>query len=99
MNFVDGRVEGGTFISADLRLPLATARWPHMPSGAATLGIRPDQLRVEPGAATGDAVPAVIRAVERLGDRTDVVLVDNYQVMHGRDVFTGERMHAVTWFQ
>jgi len=24
----------------------------------------------------------------------DVVLVDNYQVMHGRDVFTGERMHA-----
>ncbi len=29
----------------------------------------------------------------------DVVLVDNYQVMHGRDVFTGERMHAVTWFQ
>jgi ABC-type sugar transport system ATPase subunit len=45
-----------------------------MPSGAATLGIRPDQLRVEPGAATCDAVPAVIRAVERLGDRTDVVL-------------------------
>ena len=29
----------------------------------------------------------------------DVVLVDNYQVMHGRDVFTGERLHAVTWFQ
>ena len=74
MNFVDGRVEGGTFISADLRLPLSAARWPQMPSGAATLGIRPDQLRVEPGAATGDAVPAVIRAVERLGDRTDVVL-------------------------
>ena len=24
----------------------------------------------------------------------DVVLVDNYQVMHGRDVFTGERLHA-----
>ena len=29
----------------------------------------------------------------------DVVLVDNYQVMHGRDVFEGERMHAVTWFE
>lgn len=29
----------------------------------------------------------------------DVVLVDNYQVMHGRDVFSGERLHAVTWFQ
>merc|ERR1711865_1322127 len=29
----------------------------------------------------------------------DVVLVDNYQVMHGRDIFSGERLHAVTWFQ
>jgi len=29
----------------------------------------------------------------------EVVLVDNYQCMHGRDVFEGERMHAVTWFQ
>jgi len=29
----------------------------------------------------------------------EVVLVDNYQCLHGRDVFTGERMHAVTWFQ
>jgi len=29
----------------------------------------------------------------------EVVLVDNYQCMHGRDVFAGERLHAVTWFQ
>lgn len=29
----------------------------------------------------------------------EVVLVDNYQCLHGRDVFTGERLHAVTWFQ
>ena len=29
----------------------------------------------------------------------DVVLVDNYQVLHGRNVFEGERLHAVTWFQ
>ena len=32
-------------------------------------------------------------------EQGDVVLVDNYQVMHGRDVFTGERLHAVTWFE
>jgi len=32
-------------------------------------------------------------------EKGDVVLVDNYQVMHGRDVFSGERLHAVTWFQ
>jgi len=29
----------------------------------------------------------------------DVVLVDNYQVLHGRNVFSGERLHAVTWFE
>lgn len=32
-------------------------------------------------------------------EQGDVVLVDNYQCLHGRDVFTGERLHAVTWFQ
>jgi len=29
----------------------------------------------------------------------DVVLVDNYRTMHGRNVFEGTRKHAVTWFK
>lgn len=29
----------------------------------------------------------------------DVVLLDNYRTMHGRDVFEGTRKHAVTWFK
>lgn len=28
----------------------------------------------------------------------DVLLVDNYRALHGRDVFQGERYHAVSWF-
>ncbi|KAI2503755.1 taurine catabolism dioxygenase [Fragilaria crotonensis] len=28
----------------------------------------------------------------------DVLLVDNYRALHGRDVFSGERFHAVSWF-
>ena len=28
----------------------------------------------------------------------DAVLVDNYQTMHGRNVFKGQRKHAVSWF-
>jgi len=28
----------------------------------------------------------------------DVLLVDNYRTLHGRDVFSGDRFHAVTWF-
>ena len=28
----------------------------------------------------------------------EVLLCDNYRVLHGRDVFQGERQHAVSWF-
>ena len=28
----------------------------------------------------------------------DVLLIDNYRALHGRDVFSGDRFHAVTWF-
>ena len=29
----------------------------------------------------------------------DVVLLDNYVCQHGRNIFTGVRKHAVTWFK
>lgn len=29
----------------------------------------------------------------------DVVLLDNYMCMHGRNIFDGVRKHAVTWFK
>jgi len=29
----------------------------------------------------------------------EVLLLDNYRVLHGRDVFKGERNHSVTWFE
>ena len=28
----------------------------------------------------------------------EVLLVDNYRVLHGRDTFEGDRYHAVSWF-
>lgn len=28
----------------------------------------------------------------------DVLLCDNYRVLHGRDIFSGDRLHAVSWF-
>jgi len=28
----------------------------------------------------------------------DVLLVDNYRALHGRDIFQGDRYHAVSWF-
>jgi len=29
----------------------------------------------------------------------EVLLVDNYRVLHGRDIFQGDRLHAVSWFR
>lgn len=29
----------------------------------------------------------------------DVVLLDNYKCLHGRNVFDGTRKHAVAWFE
>jgi len=29
----------------------------------------------------------------------DVLLCDNYRILHGRDVFNGDRYHAVSWFK
>jgi len=28
----------------------------------------------------------------------EIVLVDNYRVLHGRETFEGDRYHAVAWF-
>eukprot|EP00285_Hemiselmis_virescens_P013717 CAMPEP_0173394518 /NCGR_PEP_ID=MMETSP1356-20130122/27900_1 /TAXON_ID=77927 ORGANISM="Hemiselmis virescens, Strain PCC157" /NCGR_SAMPLE_ID=MMETSP1356 /ASSEMBLY_ACC=CAM_ASM_000847 /LENGTH=429 /DNA_ID=CAMNT_0014352919 /DNA_START=1 /DNA_END=1290 /DNA_ORIENTATION=+ len=32
-------------------------------------------------------------------EKGDVLLVDNYRVLHGRDIFEGDRLHAVSWFR
>ena len=75
MNFVEGRVESGAFVGSGLRLGLPAGRWPAVPAGPLVLGVRPDRIAVAPGASPGgDALPASVRAIERLGDRMDVVL-------------------------
>jgi len=37
--------------------------------------------------------------VEIMMQKGDVVLLDNYRVLHGRKIFSGTRNHAVTWFE
>jgi multiple sugar transport system ATP-binding protein len=71
MNFVEGTATGGTFTGGGLSLALPAGRWPALPAGPVALGVRPDRIRVS--AAQGD-VPVTVRAIERLGDRMDVVL-------------------------
>jgi multiple sugar transport system ATP-binding protein len=84
MNFIEGRVEAGTFVGDGLRLALPDGRWPAVPAGPLVLGVRPDRIAVapgaegaSPGASMGGGIgvlPASVRAIERLGDRMDVVL-------------------------
>mmetsp|Transcript_26937 Transcript_26937/g.84509 ORF Transcript_26937/g.84509 Transcript_26937/m.84509 type:complete len:431 (-) Transcript_26937:157-1449(-) len=43
---------------------------------------------------------ATMKLVNRVKmQRGDVVLLDNYSCMHGRDIFDGTRMHGVSWFK
>ena len=76
MNFVEGTAEAGEFRGQGVALALPPGHWNERPSGPCVLGIRPDRVRVLPGSAEAPpgAWRATIRAVERLGDRTDVVL-------------------------
>ena len=51
----------------------------------------------------GEVLNAVNEACEKNIVRVpmqagDVLLCDNYRVLHGRDVFEGDRLHAVSWF-
>ena len=77
MNFVGVRVEGDGMavpgFGAGVRLAVPAGRWPALPAGDATLGIRPDRVGVTADAAPG-ALQAEVRAIEALGDRMDVVL-------------------------
>ena len=67
-------------------------------SVAATNVFYGDSLE-EINAAVLDEVDAVMRRLVTsvLMEPGDVVLLDTYQVLHGRDVFEGEREHAVVW--
>lgn len=54
--------------------------------------ISPDDVRHVNEVCEKNIVPIMMK-------QGDVVLLDNYRVLHGRDVFKGERNHAVTWFE
>jgi multiple sugar transport system ATP-binding protein len=70
MNFIDGRVENGTFVSPDINFSLAQTETSR---GEVTLGIRPEHIQVlfEPLAG---ALPARVYVTELMGNETFVFL-------------------------
>jgi ABC-type sugar transport system ATPase subunit len=75
MNFVEGRItaEDGacTFTAEDAHVPL-TARSTAVPTGPITLGIRPEDLRIDPTAPSGEALMGRVVLVERLGGTSHI---------------------------
>jgi multiple sugar transport system ATP-binding protein len=79
INLIPGRLHRGDgverFVADGIAVDLAPSMSSKAPPGPITLGVRPDRLRLGAAATTspwrGDAQ---VGAVERLGDRTDVIL-------------------------
>jgi len=75
MNFFQGEIDGGggtpTFVAGPMRVPLATAA-AGLPGQSVTLAIRPQFLRIRP-AASPDAMPVSVFALEHLGNESIVI--------------------------
>jgi multiple sugar transport system ATP-binding protein len=67
MNFIEGRVDGGFFLSDSLRVPI------NHPNSAVTLGIRPEHVHVLTEPQDG-AIPANVYVTELMGNETFVFL-------------------------
>ena len=67
MNFIDGRVERGYFLSESLKVPI------NQPDSVLTLGIRPEHVHVLTQPEEG-AIPASVYVTELMGNETFVFL-------------------------
>jgi multiple sugar transport system ATP-binding protein len=67
MNFVEGRIERGTFVSEVIAFPV------NRPDGNVSLGIRPEHIHVLTQPQDG-AIPAKIYVTELMGNETFVFL-------------------------
>jgi multiple sugar transport system ATP-binding protein len=77
MNFVEGRIERGTFVSDSIKIPVAKA------DGAVSMGIRPEHVHVLTQPQDG-AIPASVYVTELMGNETLVFLSVGNQRMIAR---------------
>ena len=67
MNFIDGRIDRGFFVTDSIRLPIDRS------DGAVTMGIRPEHVHVDTQPQDG-AIPARVYVTELMGNETFVFL-------------------------
>ena len=68
MNFVDGKIENGVFVSESIQIPS-----PRPNTDQITIGIRPEHIRVDTEPQNG-ALPATVYVTELMGNETFVFL-------------------------
>jgi multiple sugar transport system ATP-binding protein len=68
MNFIDGRIENGVFVSESIQLPSSKPN-----TDLITIGIRPEHIRVLTEPENG-AIPATVYVTELMGNETFVFL-------------------------
>ena len=68
MNFIDGKIESGAFVSESIRIPVTREN-----ADPLTIGIRPEHISVltEP---QNNAIPATVYVTELMGNETFVFL-------------------------
>ncbi|MCG0238801.1 MAG: ABC transporter ATP-binding protein [Firmicutes bacterium] len=109
MNFFDGWLEGGAFVTGGVRVPLGHGlQPPREPAGAVTLGVRPEDLTPVYEETPG-ALPGRVAFIERLGS-DDYLVVEvagilaqarvpaGTRVESGRPVWLVPRPGRVYWF-
>jgi multiple sugar transport system ATP-binding protein len=74
MNFVEGRIEGGAFVSDSLRMPLSETQLTDLAGHSRlTMGIRPEHIQVLTTPQDG-AIAASVYVTELMGNETFVFL-------------------------
>ena len=68
MNFIDGKIDNGAFVSASIRIPVTSPNRDEI-----TIGIRPEHIRVLKEPQNG-AIPATVYVTELMGNETFVFL-------------------------
>jgi multiple sugar transport system ATP-binding protein len=93
MNFIDGRIEGGVFVSDSIKVPV------NKPDGEISLGIRPEHIHVLTEPRDG-AIPARVYVTELMGNETFVFLsVGGHKLIARAPADFRAEVESMVWLQ
>lgn len=94
MNFIDGKIEGGAFLTESIRIPVARENTDQI-----TIGIRPEHIRVLTEPQNG-AIPATVYVTELMGNETFVFLsVGNNRLVARAPAEFRAELESRAWLQ